>query len=49
MKCLITVGVVLLGLTASGGSPVFADDAPPITVIDSATPAKKMKLNPIVA
>ena len=44
MKCLITVGVVLLGRTASGGSPVFADDAPLITVIDSATPAKKMKL-----
>ena len=44
MKCLVTVGTVILGLTASAGAPVFADSAPSIVVIDSATPAAKLAL-----
>ena len=44
MKRLITVGIGILGLTVSGGAPVFADTAPSIVVIDSATPARRMEL-----
>ena len=42
MKSFATIGIAFLGLTASGWSPLFVDDAPPIFVIDSATPATKL-------
>ena len=44
MRRLVKVGIVILGLTVLGGAPVFAGAAPPIVAIDSATPAKKMKV-----
>ena len=44
MRRSVKVGIVILGLTVLGGAPVFAGDAPPIVVIDSATPAKKVKV-----
>ena len=44
MKRQVAVGIGLLVLAALGGVPVFADTAPSIVVIDSATPARKLKL-----
>ena len=42
MKSFTAVVMAFLGLIASGKAPLFADDAPPIFVIDSATPATNL-------